>query len=41
MSLILKKKKKVGPGIALQPVLKNTEVKFVLLTDVDIILTDK
>ena len=30
--------KKVTPGIALQPVLKNTKVKFVLLTDVDTLL---
>ena len=44
MSLILQKKKrkkkekKVAPGIAMQPVLKNTKVKFVLLTDVDLSL---
>ena len=33
-----KQKKKVAPGIALQPVSKNTKVKFVLLTDVGMLL---
>ena len=33
-----KKKKKLAPGIALQPVLKNTKVKFVILADVDTLL---